>query len=260
MSILCDSEIRALCVCPETRWDYPSDPNRVDLLPGGGSTTTLIAYDPRPYARPLTDEEKAAFVPMIAPFVNGQVREGQGSITKPMGSAIDGPLAGTPTMVTVPTGPRWKILSYGLDSHGYDLRLSDEVRLYSNINSVIIDPKEFDERRLCQALLQVDENGCKYVIIPPNNCALGTTVECFRMPHDVSGLVVGKNSYARCSVIVGPTKIQPGYTGTLTLEFSNSSSLPARLYLGEGAASCSFFRSDVTPNRAYENHPPETPS
>lgn len=247
MSILCDTEIQKLCVCPDTKWVTPRDPNKITQV-GAGSISTLIHADLTPYEAPLTNEERNAFLPMIAPFIEGQVREGQGSITKPTGEFL-----GKMMMLTIPTGPRWKLLSYGLDSHGYDIRLSEDVKLYTNINSTIIDPKEFDEKCLCQAKIHVAENGCRYVIIPPNSCALGVTVESFIMPKDVSGLVVGKNSYARCSVIVNPTKIQPGYRGRLTLEFSNSSNLPARLYINEGAASCSFFRSDETPSRTYRN-------
>lgn len=247
MSILCDKEIQKLCVLG-SRWVIPRDPNTMVKLPGGGIASTGLAWDPTPCEVPLTNEERDAFQPMIAPFVEGQVRAGQWSITKPIGGSCEN--SGS---MTIPTGPKWKILSYGLDSHGYDIRLSADVKLYTNINSTVIDPKEFDEKCLCQAKIHLVENGCRYVIIPPNSCALGVTVESFIMPANVSGLVVGKNSYARCSVIVNPTKIQPGYKGRLTLEFSNSSNLPARLYIDEGAASCSFFRSDETPSRTYQN-------
>jgi dCTP deaminase len=250
MSILSDSEIRALCQCPDTKMITPQNPNAITKLPGGGSVSTLLHFDSTPYEVPLTNEERDAFRPMITPFVNGQVREGQGSITKPMAIAV----GGRPFRATIPNGPKWKLLSYGLDSHGYDIRLSEDVKLYSNIASLVIDPKEFDEHCLVQAKILEGRHGCKFVIIPPNSCALGVTVESFDMPVDVSGLVVGKNSYARCSVIVNPTKIQPGYKGKLTLEFSNSSNLPARLYIDEGAASCSFFRSNEVPERAYLNN------
>jgi dCTP deaminase len=129
------------------------------------------------------------------------------------------------------------ILSYGVSSYGYDVRIADEFKIFTNINSTIVDPKAFDPRSF------VDFTG-GVCIIPPNSFALARTVEYFRIPRDVLVVTVGKSSYARCGIIVNVTPLEPEWEGIVTLEVSNTTPLPARIYAGEGIAQMLFFQSD----------------
>src|ERR1700710_2720538 len=125
-------------------------------------------------------------------------------------------------------------ISYGLSSYGYDLRVSDEFKIFTNVNSAIIDPKAFDERSFVS--VQAES-----VIIPPNSFALARSVEYFRIPRDVLTICVGKSTYARCGIIVNVTPFEPEWEGHVTLEISNTTPLPARIYAHEGLAQVVFF-------------------
>jgi dCTP deaminase len=142
---------------------------------------------------------------MIEPFVEGQVREG--------------------------------VVSYGLSSYGYDIRVADEFKVFTNINSTVVDPKNFDSR----SFVDVKTDIC---IIPPNSFALAKTVEYFRIPRDVLTICVGKSTYARCGLIVNVTPFEPEWEGFVTLEISNTTPLPARVYANEGISQVLFFQSD----------------
>ncbi|HWT40553.1 MAG TPA: dCTP deaminase [Dongiaceae bacterium] len=239
MSILNDEEIKALCVCPDKKWVQPQDPNHKYRLPGGGMTTTLMGYDAEPYEVDLTEEEKIAFRPMITPFVGEQVKSLMGSISKPMSDGQGGI-----HMVTIPNGPERRLLSYGLSSFGYDVRLSEEIKIFSNINSAIVDPKRFDDACLIDATPRVDEDGAKFVILPPNSYMLGRTEEYFDIPRDILVICVGKSTYARAGVIVNVTPIEPGFKGNVVLEASNATNLPVKVYLNEGLSQFAFFRGN----------------
>ena len=128
-------------------------------------------------------------------------------------------------------------ISYGLSSYGYDLRVSNEFKIFTNVNSAIIDPKAFDERSFVSVLADS-------VIIPPNSFALARSVEYFRIPRDVLAICVGKSTYARCGIIVNVTPFEPEWEGFVTLEISNTSPLPAKVYANEGLCQIVFFRSD----------------
>ena len=130
-----------------------------------------------------------------------------------------------------------KIVSYGTSSYGYDVRVANEFKIFTNINSTIVDPKNFDERNF------VDFTG-DVCIIPPNSFALARTVEYFRIPRSVLTVCLGKSTYARCGIIVNVTPLEPEWEGHVTLEFSNTTPLPARIYAGEGCAQVLFFESD----------------
>ena len=130
-----------------------------------------------------------------------------------------------------------RIVSYGTSSYGYDIRCSDEFKLFTNINSTIVDPKNFDEKSF------VDVNG-DVCIIPPNSFALARTVEYFRIPRNVLTICLGKSTYARCGIIVNVTPFEPEWEGYVTLEFSNTTPLPAKIYANEGVAQVIFFESD----------------
>jgi dCTP deaminase len=128
------------------------------------------------------------------------------------------------------------IVSYGTSSYGYDLRCSSEFKLFTNLNSTIVDPKAFDEKSF------VDVHG-EYCIIPPNSFALARTVEYFRIPRNVLVLCLGKSTYARCGIIVNVTPLEPEWEGHVTLEFSNTTPLPAKIYANEGVAQVIFLES-----------------
>ena len=149
---------------------------------------------------------------MIEPFVEQQVRDG--------------------------------VVSYGVSSYGYDIRVADEFKVFTNINSTVIDPKSFDPRSF------VDLKGA-VCIVPPNSFALARTVEYFRIPRDVLTVCLGKSTYARCGIIVNVTPFEPEWEGTATLEISNTTPLPARIYANEGIAQVLFFQSDEPCGRSY---------
>ena len=151
---------------------------------------------------------------MIEPFVDTQVREG--------------------------------VVSYGLSSYGYDIRVADEFKVFTNINSTVVDPKNFDAR----SFVDVRADVC---IIPPNSFALAKTVEYFRIPRDVLTVCVGKSTYARCGLIVNVTPFEPEWEGFVTLEISNTTPLPARVYANEGVAQVIFIESDEPCETSYRD-------
>jgi dCTP deaminase len=129
------------------------------------------------------------------------------------------------------------VVSYGLSSYGYDIRVADEFKIFTNINSTVVDPKHFDAR----SFVDLKADVC---IIPPNSFALARTVEYFRIPRDVLTVCVGKSTYARCGLIVNVTPFEPEWEGYVTLEISNTTPLPARVYANEGIAQVLFFQGD----------------
>lgn len=147
-----------------------------------------------------------------------------------------------------------RIISAGVSSYGYDLRLApDGFRVFSPIASAEIDPKSFDENSLIESPLRTAEDGSKYWLLPPHSYALGVTVETFRMPRRVIGICVGKSTYARSGLIVNTTPLEPGWRGRLVLEFSNSADLPIRVYANEGIAQVTFFESDEDCEVSYDD-------
>ncbi|MBI4361589.1 MAG: dCTP deaminase [Euryarchaeota archaeon] len=137
-------------------------------------------------------------------------------------------------------------ISYGLSSYGYDVRIADEFKIFTNVNTTIVDPKNFDPRSL------VDFKG-PVCIVPPNSFALGRTVEYFRIPRNVLTVCLGKSTYARCGISVNVTPFEPEWEGHATLEVSNTTPLPARIYANEGIAQVIFFESDETCQTSYRD-------
>jgi dCTP deaminase len=129
------------------------------------------------------------------------------------------------------------VISYGLSSYGYDIRIAAEFKVFTNINTTVVDPKQFDPRSL------VEHKG-ETCVIPPNSFALARTVEYFRIPKNVLTVCLGKSTYARCGIIVNVTPFEPGWEGYATLEISNTAPLPAKIYAGEGIAQVIFFEGD----------------
>lgn len=137
-----------------------------------------------------------------------------------------------------------RLISYGLSSHGYDIRIADEFKIFTNINSALVDPKEFNDASF------VYHQG-PFVIIPPNSFILARSLEYFNIPDDVCGIVLGKSTYARAGVSCICTPMECGWHGELVLEFANNTPLPVKMYANEGAAQVVFFKSDVRPNITY---------
>jgi dCTP deaminase len=149
---------------------------------------------------------------MIEPFVDHQVREG--------------------------------VISFGVSSYGYDIRVADEFKIFTNVYSAIVDPKNFDP----QSMVDFKGDVC---IIPPNSFALARTIEYFRIPRDVLTICLGKSTYARCGLIVNVTPFEPEWEGYVTLEISNTTPLPARIYANEGIAQVLFFQADEVCEISY---------
>ncbi|MCA9935947.1 MAG: dCTP deaminase [Ardenticatenaceae bacterium] len=149
---------------------------------------------------------------MIEPFIENQVRDG--------------------------------VISYGLSSYGYDIRVSDEFKIFTNVHSVVVDPKHFTPQSF------IDYKG-EVCVIPPNSFVLAQTVEYFRIPRDVITVCLGKSTYARCGLIVNVTPFEPEWEGFVTLEISNTTPLPARVYANEGIAQVLFFQSDEVCEVSY---------
>jgi len=139
-----------------------------------------------------------------------------------------------------------KLISYGVSSYGYDVRCSNEFKVFTNIHSAVVDPKSFDEK----SFVDIDSDIC---VIPPNSFALARTVEYFKIPRNVLTVCLGKSTYARCGIIVNVTPLEPEWEGHVTLEFSNTTNLPAKIYAGEGVAQMLFFESDEECEISYKD-------
>jgi len=162
--------------------------------------------------------EKCRKEGMIEPFVEKQVREDNGS----------------------------SVISYGVSSFGYDIRLSKSFRIFTNVYGSVVDPKNFDQR----GLIEVEGEKC---LIPPNSFALAMSMEYFRIPEDVLTICVGKSTYARCGIIVNVTPFEPGWEGYAVLEISNTTPLPAVVYAGEGIAQVLFFEGKAKCKTSYKD-------
>ena len=149
---------------------------------------------------------------MIEPFTDRQVREG--------------------------------VISYGVSSYGYDIRVADEFRIFTNVNSTIVDPKNFDPRSLVEFKGEV-------CLVPPNSFALARSIEYFRIPRNVLTICLGKSTYARCGIIVNVTPLEPEWRGRITIEISNTTPLPAKIYAGEGIAQIIFLRGEEVCKTSY---------
>ncbi len=139
-----------------------------------------------------------------------------------------------------------RVISYGTSSYGYDVRCSDEFKVFTNIHSAIVDPKAFDAK----SFVDITSDVC---IIPPNSFALARTVEYFRIPRNVLTICLGKSTYARCGIIVNVTPLEPEWEGHVTLEFSNTTNLPAKIYAHEGVAQMLFLESDEVCETSYKD-------
>jgi dCTP deaminase len=138
------------------------------------------------------------------------------------------------------------VISYGVSSYGYDVRVGDEFKVFSNVYNVIVDPKDFDPK----SFVDIKADVC---IIPPNSFALASTIEYFRIPRDILTVCLGKSTYARCGIIVNVTPFEPEWEGHVTIEISNTTPLPAKIYANEGIAQVLFFQSDEVCAVSYKD-------
>lgn len=138
------------------------------------------------------------------------------------------------------------VVSYGLSSYGYDIRVSDEFKIFTNINAEVVDPKDFSENNV----VDLKSDVC---IVPPNSFALARTVEYFKMPSDTLAICLGKSTYARCGIIVNVTPFEPGFEGHITIEISNTTPLPAKIYANEGIAQVLFLQGDEQCETTYSD-------
>ena len=139
-----------------------------------------------------------------------------------------------------------RLISYGTSSYGYDVRCSNEFKVFTNIHSATVDPKNFDENSFVDVVADV-------CVIPPNSFALASTIEYFKIPRNVLTICLGKSTYARCGIIVNVTPLEPEWEGHVTLEFSNTTSLPAKIYANEGVAQMLFLESDEECEVSYKD-------
>lgn len=167
------------------------------------------------------------FQPMIDPFSPTQVRTRQREAM-----------------------PEEKIISYGLSSYGYDVRCSNEFKVFTNVHSAVVDPKNFDDKSFVDMYASTTGG---FITIPPNSFALARTMEYFRIPRDVLVVCLGKSTYARTGIVVNVTPLEPEWEGQVTLEFSNTTPLPARIYAGEGCAQMLFFRGSEPCEVSYKD-------
>lgn len=147
-----------------------------------------------------------------------------------------------------------KIISAGLSSYGYDMRLADDgFRIFSSVYGSEIDPKHFDEDSLIEPALKTADDGSKYYLLPPHHYGLGVTVETFKMPRNITGIALGKSTYARAGLLVNTTPLEAGWTGRLVVEIGNLANLPLRVYVNEGIGQILFFESDEDCSVSYED-------
>jgi dCTP deaminase len=210
MTLLSDRQIKNLCIEKDSY--YYADNKKVffnvedyaELVKERGSSFE--------YYKSIN----STFKPMISPFVADQVR----------------------------TMDNNRILSYGTSSYGYDIRLANKFKIFTNINSTVVDPLNFKH----ESYVDFEGDVC---IIPPNSFVLGSTVEYFNVPEDVTGVVIGKSTYARCGVVCICTPLEAGWSGELVVEFANLSPLPVKLYAGHGCAQILWFKGDEPCETSY---------
>lgn len=138
------------------------------------------------------------------------------------------------------------VVSYGVSSYGYDIRVANEYKIFTNVSSTVVDPKDFDEKNVVDFIGDI-------CIVPPNSFALARTVEYFKIPDNVLAICLGKSTYARCGIIVNVTPFEPGFEGHITIEISNTTPLPAKIYSNEGIAQVLFFEGDSACETTYKD-------
>lgn len=227
MSIKSDKWFRRMCNKPTHVLEYQGGFNKL-WTPASESEIAIARIGSGAVnIREVTPEDVADWKPMIEPYLPSQVR-----IKRDNDIDLDE-----------------RVISYGPSSYGYDVRCGSEFKVFTNVNTVIVDPKNFDDK--CYVTKDGSKDG--YVIIPPNGFALAHTVEYFRVPRNVLVVCLGKSTYARCGIIVNVTPLEPEWEGQVVLEFSNTTNLPAKVYVNEGCAQFLFLESDEECEVSYKD-------
>lgn len=256
MSIKSDRWIRRMCSVPVGTWGmgysrlpiskigdhYVIRENGLPLILRDSQTRVEDCEEFTPY----TDEQKAQFKPLIEPFVETQVKTRGHDVVIRHRSI---PVSLSSVAAQYDGDDEYnaqKIVSYGTSSYGYDLRCDNKFKIFTNINTTMVDPKNFDEK----SFVSYEGDCC---IIPPNSFALASSVEYFRIPRNVLTICLGKSTYARCGIIVNVTPLEPEWEGHVTLEFSNTTPLPAKIYANEGVAQVLFLQSDEACETSYKD-------
>lgn len=242
-----DKWIREQCIVPDI-WVTSGNSGRLLKVAGcfGENDARILSQNYGSEVRRPTLEELSehfGFTPMIEPFEPNQKRFIERPLTADElfryhngeGDTLSGSVVDDECLV--PNTLRQKIISYGTSSYGYDIRCAPEFKVFTNVHSTVVDPKRFDEK----SFWDMEGDSC---VIPPNSFALARSVEFFRIPRDVLVVCLGKSTYARCGIIVNVTPLEPEWEGHITLEFSNTTPLPARIYANEGCAQLLFFQCD----------------
>lgn len=273
MTILSDRQIRALCIAPTTVFNKAAfDKAVVSVQNAQRASDWPVGIGPaytdklvQKHTRETTEEERAAFVPMIAPFSPTQIKSveiiaNRRAYNEAMAQLIDekGAEAVAPSdaerealKAKYNVGATSKIISKGTTSYGYDVSLSGEFQIFTNVNGAFIDPKRPNPATLIDATVQTDEYGDRFVWLPPNSYLLGWTEEYFNIPRDVVAICVGKSTYARAGVQVNVTPIEPGFQGNVVIEIANSTSLPVKIYAHEGISQFLFLQGDEGCETSY---------
>lgn len=240
MTILSDRQIRVLCQAPETYLDEEAFQAEMRLpksvpavFPNDHHVKRINDEIRARHTHFTTAEMKSAFVPMISPFEATSVRQ-----IDVEDSVVVNMLRGD----GIKYGGTRKVLSFGATSYGYDVRLQEKIQIFTNINGGEIDPKAISNHCMVEGQIRVAPNGDRYVVMPPHSYLLGVTMEYFKMPRDVLAICLGKSTYARCGAIVNATPIEPGFEGEVVIEIANSTSLPMRIYTGEGISQFLFLQ------------------
>lgn len=248
MAVLADKEIISLCTKPtHLVYDVTGTPTELISPPYTPEQMHLIknwyTYADRPYAVPL--EEVDNWKPVIDNFEPAPVRY----VHKETGEGR--------TIVSEGELDQFKkVISYGVTSYGYDVRLTDdinEIKIFSNLLTHEINPKNITEANFATPVIREDEEGSKYVLIPPHSYLQAPTVEYFRIPRDVLVIVLGKSSYARSALLVNTTPIEPEFEGNVVVEVANLSSSPVRCYLNEGIAQFCFVKGNEECRTSYKD-------
>lgn len=235
MSVLSDRTIYELCTPPtHVLWTREPDvKGRMFKAAWAGSSHTAEDLEQlvrRGQGAVMSERlmEELNWSPMITPYEAGQVR------TREVNGAAQ------------------RTISHGTSSYGYDVTLAEEFKIFTNINSAVIDPKRLDLKCLADGVVQHDaETGEAYVLLPPNSYLLGRTNEAFDIPRDITVVCVGKSTYARAGAIVNVTPIEAGFKGVVVIEISNSTNLPLKIYANEGIAQFIFYRGDQSCKVSY---------
>jgi dCTP deaminase len=262
MSILNDAEIRRLSLPPTHKYTdgfgiarfFARVGDKIYSMQNGHAKPFHVADEWVIGLRPLTDSEVTAYCAiyprMIEPFAPERIcaRERELNTTE-----LSSTLESVAPEHTCDEGERTRmvgggenIVSYGLSSYGYDVRCADEFKIFTNVNTTIVDPKNFDDK----TFVTVKGAEC---IIPPNSFALARTIERFNIPRNILTLCLGKSIYARCGIVMSVTPFEPEWEGYVTLEFSNTTPLPAKIYANEGVAQMLFFQSDKVCENSYRD-------